>query len=115
MGAILHRTTKLYKTSINTPDFSDPPWLINPDVNALVAAAVPTRYWKIVGSVVSEMSAPEKLVVDQAVQTLKVVSNRTPDFDGVPRAPANGLAKHILTITKLDLAGNPVASGSETV
>jgi hypothetical protein len=67
MSNVTHRTTLEYRRSVNTPDYSDPPWLINsPEANALYEAGVPNRYWKISGDIVSEMSSAEKAAVDAA-------------------------------------------------
>ena len=63
MASVIHRTTNEYRDSVNTPDFLDPPWLINPDVSAL--SAVPRKYWKVVGNTVVEMTTAEKKNVDK--------------------------------------------------
>lgn len=56
---------KEYIPFANTPDYQAPvgadSFLIGPDISAL--AAVPVKFWKVTGSVVSEMSQAEKDVI----------------------------------------------------
>ena len=58
MATALHRTTKQYLASVNTPDYPIETWIINPDLSAV--AGVVVEYWKITGDVVTEMSSAEK-------------------------------------------------------
>lgn len=58
MADVLNRTTKQYLKSVNTPNFPTADWIINPDLTAV--AGVPSKYWKITGDVVAEMSSAEK-------------------------------------------------------
>jgi hypothetical protein len=58
MGSVLHRTTGEYRTSVHTPDYSSEDWIINPNMSAV--SSVNSKYWKIVGDNVSEMSQSEK-------------------------------------------------------
>lgn len=89
MGDVLHRTTKVFLQSVNTPDFSSSTYAINPaGTAALLSASVPTKYWKLTGShpseTASEMNAGEKADVDNVPATLaalKVV--RLAEIDGV--------------------------------
>ena len=46
---------------------------------------------------------------------LRASSNATPDFDGVPAVLANGIAKHFVTVKKVDQNGSDVGSGSEPI
>jgi len=62
MANVLNRTTKQYLKSVNTPDFPTASWIINPDLTAV--AGVPSKFWKIIGDVVSEMSSAEKDTAD---------------------------------------------------
>jgi len=69
MSNVLHRTTKEYKKSVNTPDFPSASWAINPSgVDTLEASSVPTKYWKLTGThpneSVFEMNSTEKIAVD---------------------------------------------------
>ena len=64
MASGLQKSTMIYRTSINTPDFEDnDDWIINPDLSNV--QGVPRRYWKIVNSDVIEMSTEEKAEVDR--------------------------------------------------
>jgi hypothetical protein len=62
MGSVLNRTTKVLLRSVNTPDFSEVDWVINPDgVDELVASGIPPSDWKInPGGTVQEMTSGEK-------------------------------------------------------
>jgi hypothetical protein len=64
MGSVINRTnTADYQVSVNTPDFTDPPYLINPVVTGLTG---PSKYWKLTGDTLSMMSAAEIAAVDNA-------------------------------------------------
>ena len=63
MADVVNRLTKQLLLSVNTPDYPTVEWIINPDLSAV--AAVPWRYWKIVGDQVVEMTPEEKAIVDQ--------------------------------------------------
>lgn len=65
MANVLHRTTKVYLVSVNTPDYPEATWIINPDVTAV--AGWPTRYWVITGDAVSLMSQAQRDAVDAAL------------------------------------------------
>lgn len=62
MSTVLHRITKQYIKSADTPQYPPVDWIINPDLSAV--QNVPRHYIKIVGNVVSEMSRTEKDVID---------------------------------------------------
>ena len=75
MGYALHRVTKQLLSSINSPSFPAVDWVVAmkneqnvTTIENLTAAAVPTKYWKIVqpGDVIEEMDAAEKAIVDAA-------------------------------------------------
>jgi hypothetical protein len=70
MASVLHRTTLEFLSSVNSPEYPDPPWLHNPDLSEVVG--VPQRYWKLVGDVVSEMTQPEKDAADAVEKTAEV-------------------------------------------
>lgn len=64
MANVLNRTTKEYRTSVNTPDFPVENWIINPDISSLIETD--TKYWVIEGDTVRDMTDVEKDVVDAA-------------------------------------------------
>lgn len=75
MAHVLHRTTKQWLKSVNTPDYPSGTWSITPSGwAALESSDVPTMYWKITGThpteSVSEMSAGEKDTVDNEAARL---------------------------------------------
>lgn len=66
MSSAFNPNTVEYRQSVNTPDFPAP-WIINqPEADALAATNVPRGYWKSVGGIATEMTAPEKAAVDAA-------------------------------------------------
>jgi hypothetical protein len=83
MANVLNRTTKEYLTSVNTPDYPPEMWVINPNVEDLLARGVPTRYWKInPDDTVEEMSPTEKEAVDNdPVQLEKLKAERRLQID----------------------------------
>jgi hypothetical protein len=62
MAAVLHRTTKQYLPSANTPDYPVVDWIINPDMSAV--AGQPAQYWIITGDVVTLMDQAQRDQVD---------------------------------------------------
>lgn len=65
MANVIHRTTKQYLQSVNTPEYDPAEWIINP-----VLPDVAQKYWKISGDSVLEMNQSEKDAVDAAELTL---------------------------------------------
>ncbi len=65
MADVLHKTTKEQRFSVNTPNYSDATWIINPDLTGVVGVA--KRYWKIDGTDVSEMNQAEKDATDAVI------------------------------------------------
>lgn len=64
MAAVLNRTTKEFRQSANTPEFSPVDWIINPDMSLVVGFV--SKYWVITGDLVSLMSISERDAVDLA-------------------------------------------------
>lgn len=64
MSNVLNRTTKQYLVSVNTPDYSDVDWIINPDLGKV--NNVPLKYWDIKGDVVDVLDQASKDAVDAA-------------------------------------------------
>ncbi len=71
MANVLNRLTKEQLYSVNTGDYQTADWIINPNLSAV--SGIPSKYWKITGDVVSEMSQEEKEVVDYPYLTGLVV------------------------------------------
>jgi hypothetical protein len=65
MANVLNIHTLEYLKSVNTPDYKDGNWLINPQLPDCAP-----KYWKIAGENVEEMSASEKAAVDAAEQAI---------------------------------------------
>lgn len=92
--------TPEYLVSVNTPDYDkDPDVLVNPDVSAL--KDVPLKYWKRQGSVVTEMTQPEKLAVDNAEKAER--DARTDNLDEVDSARLAKALVSLGVITKAQL------------
>jgi hypothetical protein len=67
MASVLNRTTKVYYESVNTPDYPESEWIINPDITALTG--VPTKHWKIEpDDTVVEMTEAEKVAYDDEIE-----------------------------------------------
>ncbi len=70
MPNYLHRTTKIYQTSVSPMALSEPAanYIQDPDLSAVEGFA--SWYWTITGDIVSLMSVVERAAVDaQAVET----------------------------------------------
>lgn len=127
MGVVIHRTTKQIVRSVDIAAFSGVDWVryarpVAGDsaklaaLDTLVATAVPERYIKFDGSDnPSEMTAGEKLTVDNTVVKLFMASAAGLDTDGTPVVLADGVATHVITITKRNLAGTVLSTGVEVV
>jgi hypothetical protein len=80
MAHILNRTTKQLLNSINTPDYSEDDWIINPDLSAV--ENIPVDYWKIEGNSVIGMNESEKEAIDNSkVSSLKAQKLNQLDID----------------------------------
>lgn len=68
MSDVLNRDTLEYRRTVNTPEFSDPPWLEVPrgSDNEALLLSVPARYLTLSGDTLSEMDAQAKAAVDAA-------------------------------------------------
>lgn len=64
MASVLHRTTKQYLASANTPDYPVQDWIINPDLSAVDGWA--QKYWIITGDLVSLADANARAAIDAA-------------------------------------------------
>jgi len=65
MASVLNRTTKIFISSANTPDYPTAQWIINPDMTAVVG--FPFIYWTITGDVVTLMTPAQRAAVDAAL------------------------------------------------
>lgn len=111
MAAVLHRTTKSYRPSANTPDFPVVDWIINPDLSAVVGQ--PTKYWTITGDVVSLISQADRDAVDLAeIEAGKDADAARMDSDPVlkglievvvARSNATGVGQGIPDVTPADI------------
>lgn len=79
MAAVLHRATKRFLRSANTPDYPAGEWIINPDLSAV--DGFHHKYWVISGDVVSLMPQAERDAVDAAEAQASIDSNRAEQKD----------------------------------
>jgi len=84
---VLHRTSKAYIISANTPDYPVQDWIHSPNVSCCYPAWA-TKYWTITGDVVTLMSQAERDAVDAA--ELEVArdaeENRLGNVEAIERA-----------------------------
>jgi hypothetical protein len=88
MAAVLNRTSKVYITSANTPDYPVAEWIINPDLSAV--AGFPSQYWIITGDVVTLMDQAQRDAVDAAA--LDAQRDNTAEVLAQPEAYPRGYA-----------------------
>ena len=62
MANVLNRNTREYLVSVNTPDYPETEWIINPDLSQV--ESVPQIYWKVSGDTVISMTPSEIAAVD---------------------------------------------------
>lgn len=60
MADVINRITKEYKKSVNTPDYSESEWIINPDF----IPDCKLKYMVIDDNTIREMTIEEKTIVD---------------------------------------------------
>jgi hypothetical protein len=68
MATVINRETTELRISVNTPDYDEADWIINPDLSG-VEGVLP-HYWKISGDDVVEMNQTEKDAVDADIAAL---------------------------------------------
>lgn len=64
MATVVNRKTGEILYSVNTPDFPEADFIINPELSAV--KDVPAQYLKIEGDQVKEITAAEKAAIDAA-------------------------------------------------
>jgi len=64
MADVLHRTTREYRQSVNTPDYPIEDWIIDPDLSAVTG--FDSRYWIVTGDTVALLSESERQALDLA-------------------------------------------------
>ena len=87
MANVINRTTLEYLVSVNTPDYPEEEWIINPDLS--MVQGVPRKYWKIDVDSVVPMSQEEKDAYDLA-NPVVIVRNHL--LDGTPCFMYKGIA-----------------------
>lgn len=77
MANVLHRISKVYLLSQNTPDFPVSDWVVNPDLSAVAGYA--SKYWTIAGDTVSLMTPAQRQAVDDQEFTDAAIGEQTSD------------------------------------
>ena len=95
MANWLHRTTLSYlgSTSPNSLPEDISNYIEAPDLSAVVGVA--KKYWKVVGDIVSEMTQPEKAVVDAAELLAAQDALEAESLQGIIKAIIAALIKTI--------------------
>ena len=85
MGNFVNRTDLTSIRSENDLNVADPPWLFvaSGSVNDGLITTVPAKYLKIAGDVLSEMTQPEKDVVDAADLAAQIAASRQAAIDAL--------------------------------
>jgi len=69
MANVLNRITKEYRVSVNTPDYSESEWVINPNLSAV--KDLPVSHWIIDGDEVRPPNEAESAIIDAEVLSLQ--------------------------------------------
>jgi len=77
MPNYLHRTTKVYQTSVSTIDLIEPVgnYIQDPDLTAVVG--FPSIYWTITGDIVTLMTQGQRDAVDAAILADQITDEKT--------------------------------------
>jgi hypothetical protein len=94
MSSVYNRTTKDYRLSVNTPDFSVADWIINPDMSAV--EGVNKKYHKVVGDNITEMTQAEKDSVDAVDEDARRSSIKSQAMEIIDAEPANHIMGMVL-------------------
>lgn len=62
MASVLHRLTKQFLDSVNTPDFDPAFWVVNPDLSAV--EELPLKYWIVDGDTIRPATTSERVDID---------------------------------------------------
>ncbi|MNK54739.1 hypothetical protein D3C87_737310 [compost metagenome] len=62
MASVLHRISKQYLDSANTPDYDPVSWIINPDLSAVIGLL--PKYWIIEGDSIRAATTEERTDID---------------------------------------------------
>jgi hypothetical protein len=97
--------TKQFLESVNTPDYDESDWIIDPDMSAV--DGVPVKYWKISGNIVSEMNQDEKAAYDSA--------HPAPIKDVSPRQMRSALILSGVSLESIDAALNTLSEPTRSL
>lgn len=75
MANVLNRVTREFIASVNTPDFPETDWIINPDLTAV--AGFDPAYWVVAGNNVTLANAANRLIVDDNAFTALINAQST--------------------------------------
>ena len=80
MADVVNKQTLQYLKSVNTPDYSEDEWLINPDI-----PKCSKKYWKIKDCKIVEMTQTEKDNVDSVELPLPQSALDLDNVDTLPK------------------------------
>ena len=109
---VLNRTTKAYRTSVNTPDFPVADWIHQPDMSAVVGFQ--SKYWIITGDVVTLMDQSARDAVDAAEAAQRILDERQGATEGADAADADGIRTRALVEVLVTIANYNAARLIET-
>lgn len=95
MANVLNKVTRQYLLSVNTPEYSEEDWIINPDLSEVSGLA--PHYWVVEGESVRSMTPAEMAVYDAANPAQPAAVSRL--ADGTPAYMYQGKAISINTQT----------------
>jgi hypothetical protein len=108
MANVLNRTTKVFHSSVNTPDYPVEDWIINPNLDAVVGFA--PRYWIITGDVITLMDQAARDAVDAA----RLVAKRDAIADQIEQVESYTRAFALVVLDEINILRTAAGLGTRT-
>lgn len=75
MATVLNRTTKELRRSVNTPDYDEASWIIDPDLTQV--EGFPAKYWIIEsGDIITLADTATQAAIDAALETVRITAEK---------------------------------------
>ena len=75
MATVLNRTTKELRRSVNTPDYDEAGWIIDPDLTQV--EGFPAKYWIIEsGDIITLADTATQAAIDAALETVRITAEK---------------------------------------
>ena len=75
MATVLNRTTKELRRSVNTPDYDEAGWIIDPDLTQV--EGFPAKYWIIEsGDIITLADTATQAAIDAALETVRITASK---------------------------------------